>query len=1090
MLVDQLAREQALNPADSFIVQAPAGSGKTELLIQRFLSLLATVEQPEAIIAITFTKKAANEMRERLLSALEKAKKNPPPTAAHAIKTYQLAKAALACDTQKQWQLLKNPNRLNIQTIDALNYRLNKHMPILSGLGFSPDISQQPKMHYSAAVKALFKGLEYDNTWATSLKTVLLHLDNQFLAVENLLCRMLEKRDQWLPHLYKTSKMQRMHLEKALLDINLKTLDKLNNAFSTFDKAFFSNVLCFTKQYAEKNSAVALCDNLQLDNTLNSKGAWLALAELLLKKDNDWRVQHTKRIGLPSTGENKTDIAQSKTYKATLKEWLECHKTNALKNVLHELRFLPSSTYSEKQWQLVEALMQLLPVACAQLKLSFAQHSQIDYIENAQAALQALGDDENITDLALSLDYRLSHLLVDEFQDTSISQLRLIEKLIAQWHNGEGKTLFIVGDPMQSIYRFREADVGLFLQAKENGIKQLSLNPLTLSANFRSQYTIVDWVNKTFSKAFPEKADANTAAVCFSSAEATQSNPAKVSLFNSANTGKTVVDCIQSTLAKNPTQSIAILVRAKSHLQAIIPALQAANINYQAVEIEPLSHRSLIVDVMALTKALSHLADRTAWLSILKAPFCGLSLLDLSAISQNKNQTIFEALQTNTVSEDGQQRIDYLLPIFKAQIANRARMRLSSTVLDTWKLLQANRYYTSLNDQTDLTAFLAVLDQHEQASNIEDWPSFEEAINRLFANTASEAKIHLMTMHKSKGLEFDTVILPELQKKPGQNTSQLLLWQERMLCAQKSDLLLAPIKAREEKSCPLYVYLKRIEDVKLKHETTRLLYVACTRAKSNLYLLTNLETDDENQLKTPDPRSLLACIWETCQNTFKTVESTQKAMDSSLSHGTKRFTLEHFQTPATLNVEKTTQTGSNYAWHPAQAKIIGTVVHSILQKIAEKQFAWWHNVNKLQHTQKKLRLNALPECLLTQASEKIMTVIDTCLTDKKANWILGKHPEHHCEYALSGIVNGMPVNAIIDRWFIDKEGEAWVIDYKTLLSDTVDVETQLENYKTQLRLYQTLLAQKIQQPVQPALYFPVQRKLITLSHNPKEQVTG
>src|SRR5699024_8671169 len=187
---------------------------------------------------------------------------------------------------------------------------------------------------------------------------------------------------------------------------------------------------------------------------------------------------------------------------------------------LHSLRSLPPGHYTEAQWALMEALFQLLPLAVAQLQLVFQERGEVDFTEISQRAIMALGDSEAPTDLALALDYQIRHLLMDEFQDTSLSQYILLERLTEGWEVGDGRTLFIVGDPMQSIYRFREAEVGLYLQAWRQGIGQLQLTPLVLSVNFRSQQGIVDWVNQSFQQILPAAEQRAIGAVPYSPSHA------------------------------------------------------------------------------------------------------------------------------------------------------------------------------------------------------------------------------------------------------------------------------------------------------------------------------------------------------------------------------------------------------------------------------------------------------------------------------------------------------------------------------------------------------------------------------------------
>src|SRR5207302_3012862 len=189
-----------------------------------------------------------------------------------------------------------------------------------------------------------------------------------------------------------------------------------------------------------------------------------------------------------------------------------------LRRALAALLCMPPERYSDAQWEALEAILKLLPVATAHLKLVFAERGEADFTEFVQAAVRALGTGEAASDLLLALDYRVKHILVDEFQDTSISQWELLSLLTSGWTGDDGRTLFLVGDPMQSIYRFREAQVALFLQARERGLGSVKLEPLTLSTNFRSQKNLISFFNSAFSQVLPPAPDASLGAVPYSPA--------------------------------------------------------------------------------------------------------------------------------------------------------------------------------------------------------------------------------------------------------------------------------------------------------------------------------------------------------------------------------------------------------------------------------------------------------------------------------------------------------------------------------------------------------------------------------------------
>ena len=222
----------------------------------------------------------------------------------------------------------------------------------------------------------------------------------------------------------------------------------------------------------------------------------------------------------------------------------------------------------------------------------------------SRAALEALGTPEEPTDLTLALDERIEHILVDEFQDTSAAQVALIERLTAGWQPGDGRTLFAVGDPMQSIYGFREANVSLFLEIRAVGLGALRPEPLALEANFRSRPALVDWFNAAFAAVLPAREDLARGAVRHVASRATRAPAAGPAVHlemlpdaTPADEAARVAAIVARELAADAGTRIVVLGRGRPQLTRVANALGARGIAYQGVDLVPLAERLAVRDL-------------------------------------------------------------------------------------------------------------------------------------------------------------------------------------------------------------------------------------------------------------------------------------------------------------------------------------------------------------------------------------------------------------------------------------------------------------------------------------------------------------
>lgn len=1156
LIIDQEQRQQALDATQSFIVQAPAGSGKTELLTQRYLTLLTKVRIPEEIIAITFTRKAANEMHNRIIDALNAIAnqqaiitngfqieaKHIQKQAAERINEYMssesiiqqnlnsknegyihnltetttaLVKQVLIQNQKLGWELLDNPSRLRIMTIDSLCASIIKQKPILAKLGTEPNISADPQNLYKLAVEATLAHLEEDLPWTSAIENLLLHLDNNYQMVSALLIDMLERRDQWLPHITKHQKSATLkdYLQQSLS--NLIT-DQLENLRASIPLGVIDDLLAcvtFAAQNLRLNNIdipLAQCWQLaQLPNTtLEGKEQWQAIANLFLTKDKKWRRSLNRSLGFPSASDKGLSIEEKMLYQSMKQKMTHIfntvQQTESMQQHLIDCLNLPANFYTEQQWTLIQALIDLLPVLAAQLLVIFQEQGMVDFIEVSNSAINAFAESDQPSELALELDYKIQHILIDEFQDTSATQYRLLENLTAQWQQHDGKTLFIVGDPMQSIYRFREAEVGLFLRAKTEGVGQIKLVPLTLQVNFRSQSSLVNWFNNTMVNIFPAYEDFSSGAVSYSSAIAYHQtddlDSVQWHLFNEQQEyqeAQRILEIIKQTKIENPPAKIAILVKARHHLIDIINHLRRHNIAYRAIEIDGLSQRVVIQDLYMLTRGLLHLADRIAWFALLRAPWCGLTLHDLLAIANDdQQQTVWQNLlqyQNNVlISDEGKLRIEKIIPILHNALLHRNRKKLSVWIYSIWLSLGGPACVNSQTELEDAKVYLQLLDDLEVGGTIDNYLLLDNKIQSLFATPDTEAddSLQIMTIHKAKGLEFDIVILPGLARRSPPEKNRLLMWLQRPRPhTDESDLILAPIKSSVEDD-PIYYFLNQHEKKRSAFENGRLLYVALTRAKHQLHLLGSIKFVND-EVQKPVTGSFLSLLWQWIPSHLLIDSqdlSTQPQLSLKQTKPLRRLPLQwclpqqyqHIDDTSLTNTQ--TQIENIFAedYQNEFARILGIVIHRTLQQIAIQGFHYW-SAEKIQKQipfwQSSLLALGLQFEQLNDALQLIQLAINNSLQDERGRWILSNdHEDAVVEYPLTTMRDDDLYRIIVDRSFVDRSYR-WIIDYKTShpQQDPLDdfLLHQKKIYLDKLQLYAQAIKIMDDKPIKIGLYFPL-----------------
>lgn len=1103
---DHAARLDALNAHESFIVQAPAGSGKTELLIQRLLTVLANAEHPSEVLAITFTNKAAGEMRDRLQSALLSA---TIPAAEHLspleLRRRDLAARVLARDAARGWHLLTDLSAVLIDTFDAFCARITARAPLtqVAAAGALAGIAESlAPLYREAARDAVF-----DTDIRDSSDVLLTLAANKVDDVIDLIANLLARRSQWLGQAVDTSDAAIARHTSRLLKAVQYELEAVSNSLNAAHQRDVEKLLEFTARalaMAGKNELAAERAAAAADWAtgvrIKSVATWRTLSAMLLTGAGELRKPGgvNKTAGFPKH-DDKDFAALGAEVRADAKQRMQALLDELVNEptflrALAKTRHLPTSATINEHAPMLQATLVVLRQAAMNLIVLLRERGVTDFGGVADAALQVLVEARE--DVMAGLDARLKHVLVDEVQDTNPAQFALLATLVSDWSTGDGRTLFLVGDPMQSIYGFRDADVGLFAQAQTKGVSSVELTPLTLSANYRSRPTIVDWVNAALSRVFSHVGAWENTAVRFEAAVATRAADAGSIVNRLAFTGaddeaQAIAERIAQLQKVSSNESIAVLVRSRPHADAIIAALAARNVAFVAREFARWTERETIRDLLSLTYAIAHPSDRLMLFSVLRSPWVGLTLATLAGLAdyldgEGKREQNWHALAADSpwqsgLTADERERVRVAHTAFSVAEARAWLSPLSERVQASWASMGGAATCVDADAQDDADAFFAWLNVQAVGGLLPPRHIVAEglAVQRRSFSSPNEAgnAVEILTIHKAKGLEWDHVFLPGIDRKLRGESRDLARWQFTAAGDKEEgrSVLIAARDSRKKLEGSVYDYVSQHTRAARSAEVKRLLYVAVTRAKTTLTLTRC------NAANVPSVDSFSALMGDVADESLASVEPAPDKrlhLEKSLTRweGLPRVERAGMTSPAHLASAANADLAVPQSQLNARAE--GVVGHLLFEGLSAAMNAapprdFLPNETAVNNL---LRGEGAEEAVASATATRLVEYFASAANRDNVKFVFS--PDHLDAANELTLIDKNGAELRADRTFVTADGERWLIDFKfSEPADARAVAEEVERYRPQLAAYVERLSELDrtrggERPIRVALYFP------------------
>ncbi|MEE2912591.1 MAG: UvrD-helicase domain-containing protein, partial [Planctomycetota bacterium] len=823
--------------APSEIIQALAGSGKTQLLAYRFLRLMKLGANPTTILATTFSRKAAGEIRDRIVEMLSKAILDPDSLEELVQGVPEIENGKEDCALLLT-QFVSSLHRLNIGTIDS--FFVKTAMAFSDTLQMSQGWSILDEVNKEQVFDDAISRLTKDETASTSIARKLF----------------LSKSGAKVP-INKTIESIQKSAFSAIRDID--------------EGVWLWGVLQKEISQEDLESAIQFLSEIHTEITSHQKAIVKAIEHL---RSRDWEKFLSQ--GLTPKIIDKTNVYSRVEIETNIMAAYEPLINHAYGVIGNKIIQKNVSTYQ---------LMKLLDQFWLEAKHDHALYS-FDDITHALGQMGEAGKGgvmHDLVELQYRLDGSIDHMLVDEFQDTSLPQWNVLWPLIEEIYQAQqDRSLFIVGDVKQSLYGFRGGEPAILRELES---KLECANTIRLEKSWRCSTPVLEAVNKVFGEAhnaalltdhapdapsawqedFQTHVSAAPSRKGYAEILTAGDDPEELKNPLQLCTEK-VVEIVTGIRKEAPSSHIGILVRSntKQQIQRIVHALRTCDEKVFAAEFggNPLTDSPAVTVILSALLMADDACNTVSVFHVQSSPLgehLGIGYTSSEEVLKQVSRTIHRRLlregYASVIQEFAEQLID--------AVDERERLRL-------WQLVEF---------------------AEQQSPNVTLRPSkFVALVKETQIPDPVSSQVQVMTVHKSKGLSFDSVIVCDLDQS---------LWKTPQMMQHRTDPCDPPIYAGMyapefiDNHLPKYAKMRSEAKSTQVHEALCLLYVAMTRAKHSLHMVIPsrkkakshykkldgllLQILDEDQNQSPN-----TIVWEANSNDGDWIEDLREETYSEL----------------------------------------------------------------------------------------------------------------------------------------------------------------------------------------------------------------